>query len=72
MKLTMKRNGFWLALSLVLMVVSSLVASAVQTAGYTVAVKNMSWETSSAHAADTWSCRSICSGTATPTTSPPT
>lgn len=47
MKLTMKRNGFWLALSLVLMVVSSLVASAVQTAGYTVAVKNMSWETSS-------------------------
>ena len=40
------RNSFWLALSLILMVVSSLVASAVQTAGYTVAVKNMSWENS--------------------------
>ncbi len=42
-----KRNGFWLALSLVLMVVSSIVASAVQTAGYTVTVKDMSWETAS-------------------------
>jgi dienelactone hydrolase len=43
----MKRNSFWLALSLVLMVVSSFVASAVQTSGYTVTVKNMSWETAS-------------------------
>ena len=43
----MKRNSFWLALSLVLMVVSALVASAVQTVGYTVTVKNMSWETAS-------------------------
>jgi len=42
-----KRNSFWLALSLVLMVVSSIVASAVQTSGYTVAVKDMSWETAS-------------------------
>jgi dienelactone hydrolase len=48
MKTTMmKRNSFWLAFSLVLMVVSSLVASAVQTAAYTVTVKNMSWETPS-------------------------
>jgi pimeloyl-ACP methyl ester carboxylesterase len=43
----MKRNSFWLALSLVLMVVSSLAASAVQTNGYTVTIKNMSWETAS-------------------------
>ncbi|MGN6503635.1 MAG: alpha/beta hydrolase [Pseudolysinimonas sp.] len=42
-----RRNGFWLALSLVLMVVSSIVASVVQTSGYSVAVKNMSWETAS-------------------------
>jgi len=41
-----RRNSFWLALSLVLMVVSSVVASAVQTSGYTVTVKDMSWETS--------------------------
>ena len=42
-----RRNSFWLALSLVLMVVSSIAASAVQTSGYTVAVKDMSWETAS-------------------------
>ena len=42
-----RRNGFWLALSLVLMVVSSIVASAVQTSGYTLTVKDMNWETSS-------------------------
>lgn len=42
-----RRNGFWLALSLVLMVVSSIVASVVQTSGYSVAVKDMSWETAS-------------------------
>lgn len=41
-----RRNSFWLALSLVLMVLSSIVASAVQTSGYTVTVKDMSWETS--------------------------
>ena len=43
----LSRNGFWLALSLVLMLVSSIVASAVQTSGYTVAVKDMNWETAS-------------------------
>ena len=43
----LRRNSFWLALSLVLMVVSSIVASAVQTSGYTVTVKDMSWETAS-------------------------
>ncbi len=42
-----KQNGFWLALSLVLVVLSSIVASAVQTSGYTITVKDMSWETSS-------------------------
>ena len=42
-----RRNGFWLALSLVMMVVSSIVASAVQTSGYTVTVKDMNWETAS-------------------------
>ncbi|MEP6478742.1 MAG: dienelactone hydrolase family protein [Rhodoglobus sp.] len=48
MKQTMvKRNSFWLVLSLALMVLSSIVASVVQTSGYTVTVKDMSWETSS-------------------------
>lgn len=42
-----KRNSFWLVLSLALMVLSSIVASVVQTSGYTVTVKDMSWETSS-------------------------
>lgn len=41
----LKRNGFWLALSLVLVVLSSVVASVVQTSAYTVTVKDMSWET---------------------------
>jgi pimeloyl-ACP methyl ester carboxylesterase len=43
----LRRNGLWLALSLVLMVMSSIVSSAVQTSGYTVDVKDMNWETSS-------------------------
>lgn len=42
-----RRNGFWLALSLVLMVMSSIVSSAVQTSGYAVSVKDMNWETAS-------------------------
>jgi len=42
-----RRNGFWLALSLVLMVLSSIVSSAVQTSGYAVSVKDMTWETAS-------------------------
>lgn len=43
----LRRNGFWLALSLVLMLVSALVASAVQTVGGAVTVKDMRWETAS-------------------------
>jgi len=43
----LRRNGFWLALSLVLMLVSALVASAVQTVGGAVAVKDLRWETAS-------------------------
>ena len=43
----LKRNPFWLALSLVLMLMSAIVASAVQTNAGTVAVKDMRWETSS-------------------------
>lgn len=42
-----RRNPFWLALSLVLMVVSALGASIVQTSAYTVTVKDMNWETAS-------------------------
>lgn len=42
-----RRNGFWLALSLVLMMVSALGASIVQTSAYTVTIKDMSWETAS-------------------------
>lgn len=48
MKVTfLKRNPFWLALSVVLMLLSAIVASAVQTNGGTVAVKDMRWETPS-------------------------
>ena len=43
----MKKNSFWLALSLAVMLLSSIVASAVQTAGGTIAIKDMRWETSS-------------------------
>jgi pimeloyl-ACP methyl ester carboxylesterase len=41
-----RRNAFWLVLSLVVMLVSSIGASIVQSAGGAVTVKNMSWETS--------------------------
>ena len=48
MKLTLlRKNSFWLALSLVLMLLSGIVASIVQTAGGTIAVKDMRWETPS-------------------------
>ena len=43
----LKRNSFWLVLSVVLMVLSSIVASVVQTSGYSVDVKTMRWETAS-------------------------
>ncbi len=43
----LKRNPFWLALSLVLMLMSAIVASAVQTNAGTIAVKDMRWETPS-------------------------
>lgn len=42
-----KRNGFWLALSLVLMLVSATGASLTQTSAGSVTVKDMRWETSS-------------------------
>lgn len=43
----LRRNVFWLALSLVLCLVSAIGASAVQTAAGTVAIKDLQWETSS-------------------------
>lgn len=42
-----KRNSFWLILSLVLVLISAVGASLVQTNGGKVAVKDMQWETSS-------------------------
>lgn len=42
----LKRNGFWLILSLALMLVSAIGASAVQTNAGQVTVKDMRWETS--------------------------
>lgn len=42
-----RRNRFWLSLSLVLMLLSAIVASAVQTNVGSVAVKDMRWETPS-------------------------
>lgn len=42
-----KRNSFWLILSLVLVLISAVGASLVQTDGGKVAVKDMQWETSS-------------------------
>ena len=42
-----RRNSFWLALSLLLCLVSAVGAFFVQTNGATVAVKDMRWETSS-------------------------
>ncbi|MGV8896359.1 MAG: alpha/beta hydrolase family protein [Rhodoglobus sp.] len=41
-----KKNKFWLALSLVLVLLSAVGASLVQTSAYTITVKDMSWETS--------------------------
>jgi len=43
----LRRNSFWLALSLVLMLLSAVVASAVQTVGGAVTIKDMRWETAS-------------------------
>lgn len=42
-----RRNGIWLVLSLLLCLISAIGAQAVQTAGGTIAVKDMQWETSS-------------------------
>ena len=42
-----KANGFWLVLSLVVMLVSSIGAAIVQSSGGAVTIKNMSWETPS-------------------------
>ncbi|HWR84467.1 MAG TPA: alpha/beta hydrolase, partial [Rhodoglobus sp.] len=43
----LKRNGFWLVLSLVLMLVSAIGASVVQTAAGAVTIKDLQWETAS-------------------------
>lgn len=43
----LRRNGFWLALSLLLCLISAIGASVVQTSAGTVAVKDLQWETSS-------------------------
>jgi pimeloyl-ACP methyl ester carboxylesterase len=43
----LRRNSRWLALSLIMMLVSGIGASLIQTAGGTVAIKDMRWETSS-------------------------
>lgn len=43
----LRRNTFWLALSLVLCLISAVGASIVQTSAGTVAVKDLQWETSS-------------------------
>jgi len=45
----LRRNGFWLVLSLVLMVVAGLGGALVQSAGNTIAVKDLRWETPSGH-----------------------
>lgn len=42
-----KRNGFWLVLSLALCLMSAIGASLVQTSGGSVTIKDMSWETES-------------------------
>ncbi|MDP9843986.1 alpha/beta hydrolase [Streptosporangium lutulentum] len=49
MKPLLRRNGFWLALSLVLCLISGIGASFVQTAGGSVTIKDMRWETRSGH-----------------------
>lgn len=46
-KSLVRRNGFWLVASLVLILISAIGASLVQTAGGAVAVKDLKWETSS-------------------------
>lgn len=43
----LRRNSFWLALSLVLMLVSALGASLVQTSAGAITVKDLRWETAS-------------------------
>jgi len=45
-----RRNSFWLALSLVLVLLSAIGASLVQTSAYSVTVKDLKWETSSGEA----------------------
>lgn len=48
MKTTLHRlNGFWLVVSILVMLVSSIGAAVVQTSGGAVTIKNMSWETPS-------------------------
>lgn len=42
-----RRNGFWLVLSLVLILISAIGASLVQSGGGSIAVKDLKWETSS-------------------------
>jgi pimeloyl-ACP methyl ester carboxylesterase len=42
-----KLNSFWLVISIVVMLVSSIGAAIVQTSGGAVTIKNMSWETAS-------------------------
>lgn len=44
-----RRNSFWLALSLVIMLIAGLGGALVQSAGNTIAVKDMRWETPSGH-----------------------
>jgi hypothetical protein len=46
----LRRNGFWLVLSLVLILISAVGASLVQTAGGSVTIKDLKWETSSGRA----------------------
>jgi pimeloyl-ACP methyl ester carboxylesterase len=46
----LRRNGFWLILSLVLILVSAFGASLVQTVGGSVTIKDLKWETSSGRA----------------------
>jgi pimeloyl-ACP methyl ester carboxylesterase len=43
----LRANGFWLILSLAIMLVSSIGAAIVQSSGGAVTIKNMSWETAS-------------------------
>ena len=46
-KSLVRRNGFWLVLSLVLILISAIGASLVQSGGGSIAVKDLKWETSS-------------------------